>query len=95
MRARRTDANLTEIVKHLRSLGCSVHITNGDWDLTIGYGGVTFLAEVKDGSKPPSCQKLTENEKKFHDSWTGGIYMIRSIEDASNLANTMSKLCGK
>lgn len=85
MRAARVDANQQEIVKALRSVGAYVRvITQGDGlpDLLVGYRGVTLLMEVKDGSKPPSAQKLTEAEQKFFDAWTGGaLIKVTSVED--------------
>ena len=73
MRARRTDANLTEIVKAYRQLGCRVDVTNGKWDLTVQYGGLTDLVEVKDGSKSASRRKLTPAEQKTHDRLMIGL----------------------
>lgn len=66
MRARRVDSNLGEIVRVYRKAGCRVDVTNGRWDLTVQYGGLTDLVEVKDGSKSPSAQKLTKAEQKTH-----------------------------
>jgi len=42
-----------------------------------------MLIEIKDGSKPPSAQKLTAAEAKFHEQWP--VIVIRSVEDALNL----------
>lgn len=89
MRARRTDANLTDLVNAFRKLGCSVHVTNRDWDLTIGYGGLTMLCEAKDGAKPPSARKLTKNEEKFHSTWTGGIRIIKDLEDVAETVKVL------
>lgn len=69
--ANRTDANQAEIVKVIRALG-------GEWiDCTdapkAGYDGLTLwrgrslVTEIKDGSKPPSARKLTDNEQKTKD----------------------------
>ena len=88
-RARRTDGNHSEIAEAFEKAGCSVHRTNGDWDLTVGYGGLTLLIEVKDGKKPPSARKLTPNEKKFHNTWTGGIYLITCTADVLSAIKTM------
>ena len=41
MRARKTDANLTDLVDDARRCGFLVHVTNGEWDLTVQLAGVT------------------------------------------------------
>lgn len=91
MRARRTDSNHTEIAEAFEKLGFSVDKTNDLWDLTIGYGGLTLLVEVKDGKKPPSKRRLTARAKKFHDTWKGGIRVITCLEDVEEAARTMKK----
>lgn len=74
--ARRVDANLDEIVAEFNAAGCAVDRTNRDWDLTVQYGGITMLIEVKDGRKAPSARKLTRREIKTHDR-----LMIRVVND--------------
>ncbi len=76
MKAARVDSNQTAIVKHLRSLGWTVHITSrlGDGfpDLAVtreGWGSFAALVEIKDGSKPPSARKLTPAEVAFWKAW--------------------------
>ena len=73
-RAARIDANHAEVVEALRSAGCKVWSTadvgHGFPDLLVGYRGVLHLLEVKNGSKPPSKRKLTEDEAKFHNEWS-------------------------
>lgn len=86
-RAARTDANQAEIVAMLRSMGATVCDTSqlggGYPDLTIGYMGKTFHAEVKDGSKPPSKRKLTPDQEEWIKAWRGGaVWLITSIPDA-------------
>lgn len=78
MRARRVDANLSAIVRAYRKLGCRVDVTNARWDLTVQYGGITDLVEVKDGDKPPSRRKLTPAEKVTHASLM--IRLVLGIE---------------
>lgn len=94
-RAAKVDSNQPEIVEYLRSLGCSVWHTHqlgkGFPDIAVGFGGVTMLAELKDGSKPISAQKLTPDEEKFRITWKGCVYLIRSEEDAKNMVNTMKR----
>lgn len=85
-RAHRLDANHHEIstalvnagaqVQCLAGLGCGVP------DLLVCYQGRTFLVEVKDGSKPPSERKLTDDERKFARWWKGEIAVVSTVEEA-------------
>ncbi len=78
-RAARVDANQNEIVKELRLIGASVLITSqlkNCFDILVGYHGVNYIMEIKDGNQPPSKQRLTEGEQKFKDSWRGGEYFV-------------------
>ena len=98
---RRTDRNQAIIVKALRASGFSVAITStlgsGFPDLVVGidFGGLlgkyTALVEIKDGSKPLSCQKLTADEQKFFENWTGHYHIIRSVEDVASLLDMLRK----
>ena len=88
-RDRRTDGNHTSVAKAFEKLGCSVHRTNLAWDLTVGYGGLTMLIEVKDGSKPPSRRRLTALEDKFHATWTGGIRIVENLDDVTECVKTL------
>jgi hypothetical protein len=93
-RAARRDRNHGEIVEAFGRLGCSVidvaSIPCG-FDLLIGYGGLTIPVEVKDGLKPPSKRKLTKNEKKIHDRWTGGKRIVENVEQAAETANLLRR----
>lgn len=91
MRARRTDANLKQIAAAFRKAGAQVHVTNGAWDLTVGYGGLTVLVECKDGSKPPSARKLTPAEREFHAQWTGGIRVVEDEDDVRDVMACLEK----
>jgi len=66
----KTDNNQTAIVKALRAAGCFVtslaSVGKGVPDALVGSGGKWFLLEIKDGSKPPSGRKLTDDEIKWH-----------------------------
>jgi len=84
-RAARTDANLTEVVKALRKLGLRVHVTNGDWDLTVQYGGQTMLCEVRQEGKPRKPRK--GNQEAVHEKMT--IYWLQTLEDCQQLAKTL------
>jgi hypothetical protein len=97
---RRVDKNQPAIVKALRASGFSVAITStlgsGFPDLVIGInlgdlGRYTTLIEIKDGSKPLSCQKLTPDEQKFFENWTGNYHIIRRVEDVASLLDMLRK----
>lgn len=67
----------------LRAAGAYVAFIDEPCDLIVGYKGNTLLLEVKDGNKPPSARALTPNEKKFHESWTGGpLYIVTGVNEA-------------
>jgi len=87
--ANRIDANQNAIVEALRECGATVRIISqggGIPDLLVGYNEYTILMELKDGSKPPSARKLTEDEQKFFDEWTGGMLaIVNSIEEALDI----------
>jgi hypothetical protein len=88
-RAARVDANQEQIVSAMRACGATVRIvTQGDGlpDLLVGYRGYTILMEVKDGNKPPSARRLTEEEQKFFENWTGGMLaIVNSVDEALEL----------
>lgn len=96
-RAAKVDANQAEIVKALREAGYSVAITSqlgcGFPDLVVGIvrrdGFLSnLLLEVKDGSKPPSQQKLTDDELKFRNNWYGAVYTVDSVWAALDVCNS-------
>ena len=86
MRARRIDANQNEVVDALRRLGASVWVTsslgNGFPDIVVGSRGRNFFLELKDGTRPPSEQKLTDAEREFFQTWRGHVVVVRSVEEA-------------
>ncbi len=86
MRIRRVDNNQSTIVNQLRRIpGVSVAVTSrlgeGFPDLVISFRRVNYLIEVKDGSRPPSQRRLTEEEIKFRDNWTGQYDVCESLDD--------------
>lgn len=90
-RRAKVDDNQKDIVKQLRKLGyCVSHthmIGEGFPDIIVGARQRNFLFEIKDGSKPKSRRKLTEDEVNFHSAWCGQIDVIESIEDAIKIIN--------
>jgi len=87
-RAARVDANQPEIVKVFRDLGWYVLIISqlkNCCDIIVSKGGRTIAVEIKDGSKPPSQQKLSKGEIKFKDEWQGEYKLITSIDDVLSI----------
>ena len=87
-RAAKQDGNHAEIVKALRAFGVGVIDTsgvgNGFPDLLLGFRGRWMLMEVKDGRKPPSARKLTEDQIKWWDahSHCGPVALVTDVEGA-------------
>jgi Holliday junction resolvase len=86
-RSAKVDANQVEIVKALRSVGCTVQSLaatgQGVPDLLVGFRERTYLLEIKDGSKPASARKLTPDQVIWHQNWRGGpLAVVESVEDA-------------
>jgi hypothetical protein len=85
-RAAKVDANQREVVAALRGAGASVQLLHavgeGCPDLLVGYKGLNMLLEVKDGSKPPSAQKLTPQQEIWHRDWRGHAVVVNSPEAA-------------
>lgn len=92
---KRVDDNQVEIVKTFRSIGFSVLILsdvgNGCPDIMVGFRGVNYLVEIKDGKKSPSKQRLTPHEEEFHQSWRGQVVIIRSIDEVLSFVSTISR----
>lgn len=62
-------------VAHTHTIG------KGFPDLVISHRGKNYLLEVKDPSQPPSKRKLTDDEKVFHQTWTGQISVVETLQD--------------
>ena len=92
-RAAKIDANQPQIVQLLRRLGCSVCVTSqvggGFPDLVASISGVNVLVEVKDGSKPPSARRLTPEQVRFHEAWSGWIAVVSSESEVEALVAEM------
>lgn len=90
-RAARVDVNQKEIVAALRRCGASVLVVSSlpnCFDILVGFKGVNYIMEIKDGNKPPSQRKLTQGELKFKESWKGGkYYIVNSVDEALKIIN--------
>lgn len=88
------DANHNEIVDALRNCGATVvslaSVGNGVPDLLVGFNGRTCLLEIKDGSKPPSGQSLTDAQLDFISKWRGSsIAIVNSVDGALRILGIM------
>ena len=85
-RAARIDANQPEIVAALRGVGASVQplhmVGGGVADLLVGFRMVNYLMEVKDGAKPPSARRLTQDQLEWHDAWRAPVHIVETVADA-------------
>lgn len=86
MRAAKVDANQAEIVRALRYWGCTVEVTSmvggGFPDLVVGFRGVNYLIEIKDGNKPPSARVLTTEQERWHRKWLGKAIVVENVMSA-------------
>jgi hypothetical protein len=90
--ARRTDANHAAIVDAMRRVGFVVldlsRVGGGIPDLWVYKAGRAVWVEIKDGSKPPSKQRLTKAQEAFHALCRSGgveIVTVTSVEQAIRL----------
>ena len=86
-RAARVDANHEQVVVALQAAGATVQslaaVGQGVPDLLVGFQGKTLLLEIKDGKKPPSARRLTEQQITWHGAWRGGPVAIVDGPDAA------------
>ncbi len=91
----RIDANQQAIVKALRQAGASVQslasIGLGVPDLLVGFCGVNYLVEVKDGSAPPSRRLLTDAELDWQSRWAGQAKTAGSPVEALAIIGVTAK----
>ena len=84
--AAKVDANQREIVAALRSVGATVQplhaVGQGCPDISVGWRGVNYFLEVKDGEKPPSARKLTPAQEDWHGGWKGHVAVVSSVAEA-------------
>lgn len=85
-KAARIDDNQKMIVNVLRQIGASVQSLaatgKGVPDLLVGYRGINYLFEVKDGNKVISQQKLTPDQQDWHSAWRGSVFVVTSEDEA-------------
>ena len=95
MKRGRVDANQKEITQFFRGRGFAVAITsdlgNGFPDLVVSKAGFNILIEIKDGTKPPSQRRLTDDEEAFHAGWKGHIAIVKCEQDVIWLDSFIKK----
>jgi Holliday junction resolvase len=85
-RAAKIDANQKKVVEQLRRCGFSVYCTHmigrGFPDIVVGANNRNYLFEIKDEEKTASRKKLTPDEEKFFQTWSGQVSIIENTDDA-------------
>jgi hypothetical protein len=89
-RARRTDGNHKTIAEAFQKLGCGVHLTNADWDLSVTFGGIVMLIEVK--NPETAYGKKGKNEKQK--TLPVPTYLIRNLDDVEQCVKTLRAWLG-
>ena len=75
--ASRTDPLMTEIMKALRAIGCSVYYCKLPLDLLVCHRKETLLVEVK-----TDTGRLTQVQQAFLETWPGRVEIVRSPSEA-------------
>ena len=85
--ANRTDDNHRPVVDELRAIMPEASVfdasgTGGGFpDLVVGWRGMNYLFELKDGSKSPGKRKLTKAQAALHARWQGHIAVVHSAAE--------------
>ena len=83
----RVDANQGEIVAAARAVGAEVQhlhaLGKGCPDLLVAFHGNWYVVEVKDGNKPPSARRLTEDEAEWHEKFgrCAPVHVWETVDD--------------
>ena len=91
----KVDANQAQIVKYIRNAGATVQsiasVGSGCPDIIVGYRGKNWLFEIKDGSRPPSQQKLTSDEELWHEICRGQVAVVNHAMQALEIIGAVKK----
>lgn len=97
--SKRVDDNQKAIVNGLRAVGCHVQslatIGRGCPDILASYRNSWYVAEIKDGSKFASQQKLTPAEVSWHNSAHAPVHVWTSLAEALAAIGAKSSLTSK
>ena len=89
MRARKVDANHKAIAGYFEKLGCLVHHSIGDWDLTVcrpNKPDTLRLIEVKD-PKSPNLKRRNKGNELIDRGWP--IVRVLTPDDAIKIVREM------
>ncbi|MBS4034375.1 MAG: hypothetical protein KGZ85_07930 [Ignavibacterium sp.] len=79
----RADLNQSEIVRALRAVGATVHITSqvggGFPDLVCAISGKNYLIEIKNKD---ARGKLSTSQLIFRDKWKGKVHVVETVDEA-------------
>lgn len=85
--AKKRDENEADIFETLRAHGLSVEPIDTPADAIVGYGGRTYLVEVKRPKKKgQAAGKLTPPQEAFLETWKGDHTILRTVEEATSFA---------
>ena len=82
----RRDVNEPAIIATLEAHGCTVERLHTPLDLLVGFGGQTFLVEVKQPNG-----KMTGTQTEFLETWTGNAWVLRTEEQAERWASALRR----
>ena len=94
---KKVDRNHSEIVEAFRthpnvSVFSTAALGDGVPDLIVGLDGITFLVEIKDGTKPPSKKKLNPLQQSWHKNWNGSeVRIVTSVSEAHQFVENIRK----
>ena len=80
------DANEPIILTTLEAFGFSVFPLDLPLDAVVGYGGRTFLVEVK-----AAKGQLTDAQRKFLETWRGQHIVLRTHAEAAEWAREVGR----
>lgn len=84
---KRVDANQSLIVRDLKRAGAFVQslavIGRGCPDILVLFRGDAYVMEIKDGSQPPSKQRLTPLEKEWHKQALDAHYHVPIVKTST------------
>lgn len=86
------DDNQGDLIQVARSIGAAVQplsmVGGGCPDVLVAFRGLWYVAEIKDGNKPPSRRKLTKREREWHDVF-GAVAPVHIWETREDVFRTL------